>query len=121
MTQNLNNEQIKEIWGDEFLSLVEDDKIKITESEIIVELSKPVATIEGGETGSKFLKIKEPSVSELRIMDTAKGDMSKSIALLGACSGLAEATINKLKTRDFMRLQKVILCFLGDSQQTGDK
>jgi len=119
--KSLNKDQIKEIWGDEFLSLVDDDKIKITESEIIVELSKSVATIEDGETGSKLLKIKEPTVSELRIMDTTKGDMSKSIALLGACAGIAESTINNLKTRDFMRLHKVILCFLGGSQPTGDK
>jgi len=117
--ENLNKDQIKEIWGDEFLSLVDDDKIIITESEIIVELSKAVSTIESGE--NKSLKIKEPTVSELRIMDSAKGDMSKSIALLGACAGLAESTINNLRTRDFMRLQKVILCFLGGSQATGEK
>jgi hypothetical protein len=115
----LNKDQIKETWGDEFLSLVDDNKIKFTDSEIIVELSKPVSTIEDGET--KFLKVKEPTVSELRIMDTTKGDMAKSIALLGACADLAEATITNLKTRDFMRIQKVILCFLGGSQQTGNK
>jgi hypothetical protein len=113
----LNREQIKEIWGDEFVSLADDKKIKLTDSEIVVELSSEIKTIEDS-TATKFLKIKEPSVAELRIMDTAKGEMSKSVALLGACAGLAEATINNLKTRDFMRIQKVILCFLGDTQQT---
>ena len=117
--ENLTKDQIKEIWGDEFLSIADDSKIKFTNSDITVELSDAVATIENGTTGSKLLKITEPTVSELRMMDSAKGEMAKSIALLGACAGLAEATINNLKTRDFMRIQKVILCFLGGSQPTG--
>jgi hypothetical protein len=115
----LNREQIKEIWGEEFLGLVNDKKIKITESAITVELSKSVKTIENGET--KLLEIKEPSVSDLRAMDLVKGEMAKSVVLMGACAGLAEATINNLKTRDYMRVQKVISCFLDVSQQTGDK
>jgi hypothetical protein len=115
----LTNEQIKEIWGEEFLSLVNDEKIKITESEIRVELSKAVETIENGET--KLLQIKEPAVSNLRAMDLVKGEMAKSVTLMGSCTNLAEATINNLKTRDYMRIQKVISCFLDVSQQTGDK
>lgn len=115
--ENLTKDQIKEIWGDEFLSLADDKKINFTDSDITVELSDTVATIENGTT--KLVKITEPKVSELRMMDSAKGEMAKSVALLGACAGFAEATINNLKTRDFMRIQKVIVCFLGDSQPTG--
>lgn len=107
---------VKELWGDEFVELCNHRKVTFTEDAIYVQLKQPVTSISGEKTD--VVKISEPTVGELKVMDSVKGDMSKSAAFVETIVGITTADTNKMKAGDFILISKIVGCFLLDGQET---
>lgn len=107
-------ELVREQWGEEFVPIADDPMIKFSDSEIVVQLKRPIKTDEG-ETNE--IRLREPTVKELKLTDMEKGEIAKSALLLKACGGgLPMASIETMKGSDFIRTQKVLSVFLADGQ-----
>lgn len=113
---------VEENWGKEFVELLADPKIHFTMDAIFVDVQTPVEVIGNEKTESvTTVRIEEPNVSQLKSVDTVKGDMAKAAVLLESSVGITAASLDRMKSRDFMRCQKVMACFLGGGQETGKK
>lgn len=114
----LTKEEIIAVWGDGFAELADHPQIGFTETEILVELKRTPAikTIDGEET--KLLKISEPDLAALKSMDLAKGEVAKIGVLIQRCAGIPAASADKIKSADFMLLNRVLGCFLLESPKT---
>lgn len=110
---------VEELWGEEFVQFVKSDRVIITENALYVKLKVPVTSpTEGGKTD--IIKINEPTVGELKTMDTVKGDMSKAATLLETLAGITSADMNKMKASDFILINKIMNIFLLDGPETGE-
>ena len=114
----LSKEEILAVWGDSFAELADHPQIVFTESEILVELKRtqPIKNLEGEET--KVLRISEPDLGALKSMDLAKGEVAKIGVLIQRCAGIPAASADKIKSADFMLLNKILACFLVDAPKT---
>lgn len=107
---------VKEMWGEDFVQFLNNSKVTFTESAIYIKLKQPVTTITGEK--SECVKINEPTVGELKVMDSVKGDMSKAAAFIETLVGITTADANKMKAGDFVLLNNIVNCFLLDGQET---
>lgn len=115
----LPEDQVIEVWGEQFKELAVHPKVRFTESEVFIGLSKPIPAVDSGGGTTDQIVLLEPNVGQLKMMDSAKGDVAKAAALIQSCSDLPAASVNKIKGRDFMLLNKVVAAFLSDGHQTG--
>lgn len=65
------------------------------------------------------LTFTRPKVKHLKSMDKVQGEMSKSIALVAALSGVPVSVVEQLDAADFARCSEVIADFLGMRRETG--
>lgn len=106
----LNDDQVVETWGKEFVPLLGKKGIKFTATEIIMPLSSPLQTVDGP---IEALSIHEPSVSELKFGDGVEGEVSKTLMVLRVVCGIPQEVLAKMKARDFMRVNAVMNVFFG--------
>ncbi len=86
-------------------------RVAITAEAIFVKLRKPIKAGKDLEL-TDVLRIKEPTVGDIRLTDKYKGDIEKSICLLGAVCGIPNAEINNMPASDLTLLGEVIGAFL---------
>lgn len=76
-----------------------------------VELSKPI-TIDGKEVSS--LRMRDPLVSDQYAASKAKGDEAdKELMLIANLCGVTKDDLTRLTMRDYAKLQKALLGFIG--------
>lgn len=115
----LDRDMISEYWGEDFLPLAENHRVKFGMDSIFVTLKSPVKNVDGEET--KVVELKEPTVAVMKSIDGAKGEVTKAAVLLASMSGVPNASFNTVKASDFMLLNKVVAAFLSDGPETGKK
>lgn len=114
----LTESEIVELWGEGFRSLSNHPQIKFSQETVSVELKRSPALVQTSGEESKTIKLEEPTVETLKMMDLAKGDVGKVASLIQGCGGIPAASVNKIKASDFMLLSEVVAAFLGSSQKT---
>lgn len=108
---------VAEFWGDDFVQFTGNPRIIITEECLYLKLKNRVTNpTEAGSTD--LIKINEPTVGEMKAMDSVKGDVSKLASLLETLAGLTSVDVNKMKASDFLLFNRVMTCFLLDGQET---
>lgn len=76
-----------------------------------IELSKPIA-IAGADVS--VLRMREPTVADQLIGDSAKGsDAEKEVLLIANLCDVAPADIKAVRMKDYRKLQKAYLDFLA--------
>lgn len=110
-------EQIVSEWGEEFRLFSKNRRVHFTGNEIYLDLKTSVKNLAGEDT--MCIRIREPNVSELRMMDAVKGEVSKMSSMLEALIGISDAEMSKMKASDFVILSKVVGAFLADGPETG--
>ena len=114
----MNDKQfITEHWGEEFVKFADNPKVNFTSESIQVTLKKEVKSLSGEMV--KVVEIDEPDVGQLKAIDEAKGEMSKTAKLISTCTDIPGAALNSMKASDFMLLSNIISVFLSDGQETG--
>jgi hypothetical protein len=108
-TQYLTKEAVLSQWGEEFKDFIEDPRVKFTQDHIEIGLKFPIA---GPEDTIRAINMVIPSAGMLRQLDDVKGDVAKALVLVRVCSGLPQATIDKIKAPDFTFIQKAAAAFL---------
>ena len=108
----LKPEDVAGVWGGDFAPLAHDPRVRFTDSEIEIKLSRPVLT-DSGETDRIY--VHEPDVTDLKTTDGAQGEITKTAILLRVLAGIPQASVNKMRGRDFMLANKVITPFFSDS------
>jgi hypothetical protein len=84
---------------------------------IEIHLNKP---IKNGEETISVLKLKEPTLGDLMVLDKAKGDQEKTVLLLCALTDLTPPVIKQIGFSDMRDLiNPVVQDFLGDGPETG--
>jgi hypothetical protein len=114
----LNPEEVIETWGKDFAPFSTDKNVRFTETEIGFKLSRPMNIGEGKPIDELF--VHEPNVSDLKETDAAPGEIAKSAILLRVLAGVPQSAINKMRGRDFIRINQVLTLFLVDSPPTGE-
>lgn len=108
----LTKEQIVETWGENFADLADDKKIGVLPDSIHVLLDSPVVNNEGESV--EVLVIEEPTGSDLKRLDAAKGQTFQTASILvEVCGNLPVASVNKMKSRQLLRIAKVGFHFLA--------
>lgn len=64
--------------------------------------------------------LRRPKGKQMRAMDSAKGAMGRTLALIAACGGLLPVEADELDGEDVLVLGERIADFLGQSLPTGD-
>ena len=107
----LPKDQISEIWGENFVELDDDPKIKFLNDKIIVLLSAPAINTEGNSVD--ILEIEEPTGGDLERLDAAKNQTFKTASILvEVCGNLNTNSVKKMRARDLLRIAKVGFRFL---------
>jgi len=84
---------------------------------ITYKLMEPFDGVDGSITE---IRIKRPTVKDLKRMDGENGAIGKTLSLLTALTGIAEALIeNGMDGADFMVLDGILSDFLGVGRPTG--
>lgn len=83
---------------------------------ITITLSDPIAGPDGQITE---LKLRRPKAKDFRVMDNAKGEIGKSLALAQQLSGIPAPMLDNLDGSDFIELSEAVQGFLKPSQATG--
>lgn len=65
------------------------------------------------------LTVRRPRVKDLRAMDAAAGDVSKTAVLIGGLCALTPKEVDSLDAEDFAALGQVVAGFLSAVQPTG--
>ena len=107
---------VTELWGKEFAEFLKDKRVTITDDGFYVKLSQPVKLITGEVVD--VVKINEPTVGEMKVMDGVKGDIAKTAVLMETIAGITTEAANKMKARDYMIIGKIVGGFLLDGQET---
>lgn len=114
----LTPEEVVSTWGNDFASFAVDKNIRFTADEIGFKLSRPMNTGEGKDITELF--VHDPNVSELKETDAVPGEIAKSAILLRVLAGVPQSAINKMRGRDFLRINAVMSVFFSDSPVTGE-
>lgn len=114
----LNPEEVVETWGKDFATFTTDKNIRFTADEIGFTLSRPMNIGEGKDITELF--VHDPNVSELKETDAVPGEIAKSAILLRVLAGVPQSAINKMRGRDFLRINSVMSVFFADSPATGE-
>lgn len=110
---------VAEIWGDDFVQFTKNPRVIITEAGLFIKLKNKVTNpLEPGQID--MIMINEPTVGEMKAMDSVKGDVTKLASLLETLSGLTATDVNRMKASDFLLFNKVMTCFLIDGPETGE-
>lgn len=108
----LSKDEITEIWGENFVELNDDPKIKFLNDKIIVLLGSPAINTEGNSV--EILEIEEPTGADLERLDAAKNQTFKTASILvEVCGNLNTNSVKKMKSRDLLRIAKVGFRFLA--------
>lgn len=78
---------------------------------ITIKLSHPVEAF--GEQVSELVIKKRPKAKDLRAMDSEKGEVGKTAALMAQLTGVPSSTIDQLDAADFMKASEVVEGFLS--------
>ena len=108
-TQYLTKESVLSQWGEEFKDFIDDPRVKFTQDHIEISLRFPISGPDGNITA---INMAIPNAGMLKQLDDVKGDVTKALVLVRVCSGLPQATIDKIKAPDFTFIQKVAAAFL---------
>jgi len=114
----LTPDEVIATWGKDFAPFTLDKNILFTANEIGFKLSRPMNVGEGKDISEIF--VHDPIVSELKETDAVPGEIAKSAVLLRMLAGIPQASVNKMRGRDFLRINQVMSLFLADSPQTGE-
>lgn len=96
--------------------LIGHPRVHFTEHAVVLDLRSQVMLLDGTETRQLFLV--EPSTGDLTAMDSVKGQIAKTMILLGAIAGMKQSEVAKLKGQDFLLAQEIIGGFLSDGRPT---
>ncbi len=118
----LKPDQVLATWGEQWKDLASHPKVKFTDAEVYVHLSHKIPTTanDEGDTETSQIVLTEPTVGQMKLIDSAKGDIAKAAMLVQQCGDLTAASVNKIKGRDFILLNKVVGAFLSDGHQTSE-
>lgn len=109
---------VSQMWGADFVKFVKNPRVIITEDGLYIKLKQPVTNPkDSGKVDT--IKINEPTVGEMKVMDSVKGDLTKAAALLETLTGLTTSDVNKMKASDFLLFNEILSCFLLDGPETG--
>lgn len=107
---------IAENWGEAFVRLLDDPRIRFDDDAIVVALWKPIA-VGGAEAGE--LRIHEPTLDQLQQLDRATGEMAKTRRLLMQVASLSEKEAGALGLRDITRVARILEAFTEAARATG--
>ncbi len=114
----LNKEEAIEVWGEGFEDLAANPQVKFTQENVQVTLKRSKDIVSSNGEKGNVIYFEEPDLATLKLMDTAKGEISKIAILIQACAGIPAASANKIKAADVMLLSKVVAGFLGKPPET---
>lgn len=78
---------------------------------VTIDLIKPI-TVDGSEV--KALRMREPTVGDQLAMEKSGGtDSEKEVGMIAMLCMIAPADVNKLKLRDYKKVQAAFVSFLG--------
>lgn len=90
---------------------------------IVYPLKYPVEikSAETGEVVEKIteLKLRRPKGKQLKVIDTATGEVGKTLALIAACSGQTLKIADELDGEDIVELGVIVEGFFGGRLPTG--
>lgn len=96
--------------------LIGHPRVHFTEQAVVLDLRSQVTLLDGTQTSQLFLS--EPCAGDLNAMDTVKGNVAKTMVLLGAVAGMKQSEVSKIKGQDFVLAQEIIGAFLSDGRPT---
>ena len=106
----MTTEQTVAHWGPEFETLSKNPRVHFTDSEIVIDLSRPVVTDEGQVSQ---LRIKEPLGADMMASDEGgAGNMARTMHLIKSCSGVPLISLKNMKAKDVILASEVANAFL---------
>lgn len=74
-----------------------------------ITLMDPITYTDGGATATVTeVTVQKPLVKHMRKMDRKAGQVSQSVVLVGATTGLSDAALDEMSVRDFRAVAAVV-------------
>lgn len=91
---------------------------------VIYQLKHPLTLTLRGPDGERQetrteLQLRRPRAKDMRVLDSASGDVGAAIAMTAQLSGLSILEADELDAEDLQSLQEIIDGFLGSGPKTG--
>ena len=94
------------------------EDLLIENGKYVIELSEPIQAY--GELTTKLL-LEKPRMKHLKRIDSVKGDISQTVALLAILANVPNSAVEEITIADIrQRVEPVLDALMGESQKTGE-